>query len=336
MSLPKSSISGGVSWFWGIVLSLSLHGFIFLLVLYWGLGESHYSAQPDFIEGRLVSLSHLSETGVINPPPRIDKKIQQVQQKEETLKEEKPKEEPQNIEKENEAAPEPEKKEPKKEEPKREIEEEKKVEIKKKDMIALETEKKEKRVEKKPKPTKKPEPKKVKKKKKKSRPNFEKVKSNVLADLQKNIKEDRRRNVIDELKKEQNPTGENVVAKADTSQIKAKNFSERPSGQSGRGGTSSVITNLFLERIRNEIKRNYRIPPNIPTDGRLEAFIFFKINESGRVYDVRVDESSGDRAFDDFCVRAINKSAPLTPPPPELIEQAKTVGFLIPFTNDPS
>jgi len=128
MSLPKSSISGGVSWFWGIVLSIALHGFIFLLVLYWGFGNSHYSAQPDFIEGRLVSLSHLSETGVINPPPRIDKKIQQVQQKEEIVKEEKPKEEPQKIEKENEPRPEPEKKEPKKEEPKREIEEEKKVE----------------------------------------------------------------------------------------------------------------------------------------------------------------------------------------------------------------
>jgi TonB family protein len=93
---------------------------------------------------------------------------------------------------------------------------------------------------------------------------------------------------------------------------------------------------LFLERIRNEIRRHYKIPPNIPTDGKLETFIFFKISESGKVYDVRVDESSGNPAFDDLCIKAIHKSAPLTPPPPELMEQAKTVGFLIPFTNDPS
>ncbi len=157
-----------------------------------------------------------------------------------------------------------------------------------------------------------------------------------MADLQKSVKEEKREDVIDELRRKQTPSQENVVAKADTSQISHKDVSERQSGPSGRGGTRSAVTNLFLEMIRNQIRRNYTIPPNIPTDGKLEAFIFFKINKSGRVYDVRVDESSGNPAFDDFCVKAINKSAPLTPPPPELIDQAKTVGFLIPFTNDPS
>ncbi|MFQ5788232.1 MAG: energy transducer TonB [Thermodesulfobacteriota bacterium] len=336
MSLPKSSISGRISWFWGIVLSIALHGFIFLLVLYWGFGKSHYSAQPDFIEGRLISLSDLSRVGEVKPPPQTEKEIQEAHQKKQEAKQvEEKKEKPQELEKKKKTAPVPEIKEAKKEEPKEEIEE-KMEEIKRKDSVALETEKNEKMVEKKPKPTKKPEPKKVKKKKKKDKPDFEKVKSSVLADLQKSVKEDKRRNVIEELKQNQNPIEEKVVAKSDTSQINNTNVSELRTGQSGRGGTRGVVTSLFLERIRNEIRRNYRIPPNIPTDGKLEAFIFFKMNEGGKVYDVRVDESSGNPAFDDFCVKAIHKSAPLTPPPPELIEQAKTVGFLIPFTNDPS
>jgi TonB family protein len=73
----------------------------------------------------------------------------------------------------------------------------------------------------------------------------------------------------------------------------------------------------------------------VPTDGGLAALISFKVDGSGRVNNVRVKESSGNSAFDEYCVKAINRSAPLPPPPPELAEEAKNSGVELTFRNDP-
>jgi colicin import membrane protein len=355
MSLPNGGSSGGISWFWGVVLSVAFHVLIFLLVMFWGFGSSKYSAQPNFIEGRLVSLSDLAETEGNKEikAPQVKEELQKRPQSEEKKQVEEPKAasnkekpkkveqptvEPKKAEKEKKPPPKAVKEEKKKEEPKKE-EEQKKEEPKDKNVVALETKKEVKKAEKEPKPTKAPEVKKTQATKKKEKPDLENAKSRVLKNIQENVREEERRSVLEELQKEQGVTGEKVVAKANTTE-KPERRSNSGRGQLGGsslgGGTNAVVTNLFLERIRNEIRRNYKIPPNIPTDGKLETFIFFKINESGKVYDVRVNDSSGNPAFDDLCVKAIYKSAPLTPPPPELMEQAKTVGFLIPFTNDPS
>ena len=349
MSLPNGGSTGGITWFWGAVLSVAFHVLIFLLVMFWGFGSSKYSAQPNFIEGRLVSLSDLTETEgnkeikasqvkeeVQSQPKKEEKK--QVEEPKAESNNEKPKVEPKKAEKEIKPPPKAVKKEEKKEEPKKE-EELKKKEPEDKNVVALETKKEVKKVEKKPKPTKTPEAKKAQSTKKKEKPDLETAKSRVLKNIQENVRDEERRSVLEKLQKEQGVTNQKVVAKANTTEKSGRNSSSGRGQLGGSplgGGTNAVVTNLFLERIRNEIRRNYKIPPNIPTDGKLETFIFFKINESGKVYDVRVNESSGNPAFDDLCIKAIYKSAPLTPPPPELMEQAKTVGFLIPFTNDPS
>lgn len=352
MSLPNGgSTSGGINWFWGVVLSVAFHVFIFLLILFWGFGSSNYSAQPNFIEGRLVSFSELTEAEgnketsasqlkeeVQKQPEREEKKqvekAKDESNKEELKKVEKPKVETKKEEREIKPPP----KAVKKEEPKKE-EQQKKEEPKDKNVVALESKKEPKKAEKEPKPTKTPEVKKTQVTKKKENPDLESAKSRVLKDIQEDVRAEERRNVLEDLQKGQGVTDDKVLAKANTTERSERN-SDRGRGQPGGsqlgGGTNAVVTNLFLERIRNEIRQHYKIPPNIPTDGKLETFIFFKINESGKVYDVRVNESSGNPAFDDLCVKAIYKSAPLTPPPPELMEQAKTVGFLIPFTNDPS
>ncbi len=349
MSLPDGGAGGGINLFWGAILSVAFHVFIFLLIIFWGFGSSNYSAQPNFIEGRLVSLSELGETGSTKriEPPKLKEEAQKqpkkeekkvveepknVPDKEEPKKAEKPVAEPKKAEKEIKTPPKTAKKEEKKEEPEK-PEEQKSEEPKDKNVVALETKKEVKKTEKKPKPTKAPEP-----TRKKAKPDLENAKSRILKDIQENVREEKRRGVLEELQQEQSVTDQKVMAKADSTEKSGGNpGSARGKLSAGArgGGTNAVVTNLFLDRIRNEIREHYKIPPNIPTDGKLETFIFFKINESGKVYDVRVDESSGNPAFDDLCVKAIYKSVPLTPPPPELMEQAKTVGFLIPFTNDP-
>src|SRR5574341_1441343 len=62
MSASKDGLSG-VSWFWGVVLSLSLHIVIFLMAIFWGFGTPMYSGEPEFIEGTLVSISELGQPG---------------------------------------------------------------------------------------------------------------------------------------------------------------------------------------------------------------------------------------------------------------------------------
>jgi TonB family C-terminal domain len=106
------------------------------------------------------------------------------------------------------------------------------------------------------------------------------------------------------------------------------------SDRSGSGAASGVVARLFINRVSEEIRSNWGIPPNIPMDGTLKAVVVFRIDEAGKVSNVQVEDTSGNSAFDEFCVQAIYKAAPLTPPPPELLEEAKTEGIEVSFTND--
>ena len=92
----------------------------------------------------------------------------------------------------------------------------------------------------------------------------------------------------------------------------------------------------MIVTIRTEIASNWNIPPNSPTDGSLTTKVFFKINENGEIYDLRIEEPSGNSAFDEFCKRAVKKASPLDTPPPEILKEAKTEGVEVSFTNSSS
>src|SRR3972149_9997742 len=108
MSAYKDGISG-VSWFWGVVLSLSLHIVIFLMAIFWGFGSPMYSGEPEAIEGILVSISEIGQPGGEVATKKEEVKPQVPETKEEPAKveEKKPEEKIQDSK--------PEKKEPFKE-----------------------------------------------------------------------------------------------------------------------------------------------------------------------------------------------------------------------------
>src|ERR1700758_2212172 len=62
MSSSSNNGVSGVSWLWGIILSLSLHAFILFLAIIWGFGTPKYSEEVESIEGRLVSPSELEQS----------------------------------------------------------------------------------------------------------------------------------------------------------------------------------------------------------------------------------------------------------------------------------
>ncbi|MEQ9617669.1 MAG: cell envelope integrity protein TolA [Deltaproteobacteria bacterium] len=284
-------------------------------------------------------------------PEKVEKKEQVKAPPPEPVKKDPPKEPEKEEEKKVEVKKEePKKEEPEKEEPKKEPEVEEKPKVaekepEKKEVIPLETEKKEekpepekkKEVAKKPEPTEKPaqEKKEVAQKK-----NLEGEKKRVLQDIQ-------RQKVLENLKKggdegpriEQEEIGEERrLAMADSMDM-PESPGEGPgeSGGSSGGGSSTnpVLIQLYTNKVHQRISRNWRIPPGVPTDGSLVSLIFFKVDERGKVYDVRVNKSSGNSAFDQFCVDAIYKSAPLPAPPSEFADEAKNKGVLVPFRNEP-
>lgn len=343
--------------FWGIVLSLILHGIIILLVLFRGFETPENLNEPQSIEGRLVSLSELEKPAVkgiskkeeVKPSQPVEKKSSEETKKIEVkeppksvkeppkVKEEKPKE------KEEVKVAQAERKEIVKEE-KREAP--KKVEVKKeeppiveekpkeKDTVVLnpkeedkkkqvaEEEKKEQQVAKKPEPTKPTDSESAAPKKVEKESDFEERRTKILQDMKKSLV----------LKDIQRGVEEKEVAESNSSgNVDTQTYSSKGSGS---GAVSRAIVGLYVNRIREEIGSNWGTPPNIPMDGSLKTVVVFRVDENGKVYDVKVEDSSGNSAFDNFCVQAIYKAAPLTPPPPELREEAKTEGVEVPFRNE--
>ncbi len=369
MKPTDKDTSKGTS-FWGMFFSISLHAAVIILVLYWGFsGTSTNNSANGPIE---VSLSGIGEGGSggekekppvkAQKPPQEQKKAEPVKpEKKETVKAPPPeppkKEPPKEPEKKVEVKKEEPKKEPRKEEPKKEPKAEEKPEKEvvkkepeKKEVVPLETEKKtEKKEEKKPKepekevaikpePTEKPkaETKKTETAKKKD---LEGEKNRVIQDIQRQkVLENLKKGTTESPESEEEIGEERRLAMADNRDIPEESGSG-PGSSSGRSGGGSsvnpVLLQLYTNKVHHRISRNWRIPPGVPTDGSLESIVFFKVDESGRVYDVRVNKSSGNSSFDEYCVSAIYKSAPLPTPPSEFAEEAKNKGVLVPFRNEP-
>jgi TolA protein len=371
MKAEDKDTSGGTS-FWGIFFSVALHAAVLVLVLFWGFsGTSNHSGQSGPIEVSLSGIGpgggqDSSQASRPKPPekPKTTEPVKEeppaAKKKEEvkTAPEPEPekKEPPEEPEKEEIKKVEVEKEEPKKEEKPKEVVKE---EPEKKEVIPLETEKKEevkkeekkveqkkeekKEVAEKPKPTEKPKPE-TKKTTAGKKKDLESEKSKVLQDL-------KRQKVLEELKsgsRESAPPEEEIgeeqrLAMADAGEMPGESESGPGSpsegsslSREGSGSGSSVdpvLLDIYTKKVHQRISRNWRIPPGVPTDGSLTTMILFKVDQSGKVFDVRVNQSSGNPAFDEYSVSAIYKSAPLPPPPSEFAEEAKTSGVLVPITN---
>ncbi|HVY55914.1 MAG TPA: cell envelope integrity protein TolA, partial [Thermodesulfobacteriota bacterium] len=290
-------------------------------------------------------------------PPPVEKK----EEVKEAPPEPEKKEDPKEPEKEEVKKVEVKKEEPKKEEKPKEVV---KKEPEKKEVIPLETEKKKevkkevkkeepkkeepkkeekKEIAEKPKPTEKPktEAKKTTESKKKD---LESEKNKVLQDI-------KRQRVLEELKSgsqesaqpEEQMGEEQRLAMADSgnepgdSEPGPGSTSESSRNNNGGGGGGSsinpVLLNLYKDKVHRKISRNWSMPPGVPTDGSLVAGVFFRVDQTGRVFDVRINSSSGNAAFDEYCVSAIRRSAPLPPPPSEFAKEAEQDGIEVSFRN---
>ena len=320
--MPKKKKEGTS---WGLIFSIMLHGTIVLLVLLWGINK--YTA-TDINQPINVSLSSLEYKGSSDKPgdkvkskkEDIPEKVQEVKKEEKAeepeVKEEPKKEVVEEKKEEKEKKEIVEKEEPKKEEPKKE-EPDKKI-------VALETKKEEPRKEVKKEPKKEPK-KEVKKKKAKPKEKKDETKvarNNVINEL-------KRKNVIDSLSKDEKLS--EVKGNENSDGLKGSD-KEDVAGTTGK--INKALLNVYNNAIWRKIKPKFRIPPNIPTDGSLVTNIFFKIDRKGNVSGVKVAKSSGNPAFDNFCINTIISSSPLPAPPTDIAKLVINEGFEIPLSNN--
>jgi TonB family protein len=78
-----------------------------------------------------------------------------------------------------------------------------------------------------------------------------------------------------------------------------------------------------------KIERNWRNP--VYYSEPLECTIYFQVISSGRVIKVEIEQSSGVSAYDKACKRAVERSRPLPPLPPEYAEEILGVHLIFPY-----
>jgi len=96
-------------------------------------------------------------------------------------------------------------------------------------------------------------------------------------------------------------------------------------GQAGGGGTLAEYAKVaYQNELQEHVKAGWRW---MVRSERLRTLVRVKIEQSGNIADVRVEQSSGNSNFDDSVVRAVRKASPVPPPPKEFYQDFSDVRF---------
>lgn len=103
--------------------------------------------------------------------------------------------------------------------------------------------------------------------------------------------------------------------------------SEHPEPVVG-SGSSIGEKNLYLSVIRSRIMQGWIIPENlIENVYSLIAVVNFTIYSDGHISNVYLEDSSGNRYFDESAIRAVKQAAPFPPLPTSLREKSMEIGI---------
>ena len=70
---------------------------------------------------------------------------------------------------------------------------------------------------------------------------------------------------------------------------------------------------VYYNQLQERVKESWIVTERKPG---LSAVIRFGVQPNGEIFAIELVESSGDKAFDQSVLRAVNKANPLPPPPP--------------------
>ena len=322
---------------WGLFLSIIFHVILIVLIGFWGIQKYKEPPKSAPISVSLSNTDYSGSSDKFSSKPTVAPKKSVKEQKDASdKKQEVKKEEPKQVKIEKKEAPNPVFKQELKKVVKKEVKEPKIKEVPIKNVIPLETKKVEK-------PKKKVEKKKVEVVKKTSPPKSVKKKEPVKKVVKKPVKSQdtnserqsvlndlKRKNILASIKKNKPSTGTGGKFGGDEGGLKGSSQKDK----AGSTRINPVLLESYKQVIWKRIKPRFRIPPNIPKDGSLTADVVFDIDYNGRVSNVKVKRTSGNRAFDNFCINTIISSSPLPPPPSDIAKQVVTQGFQLPMANE--
>ncbi len=137
--------------------------------------------------------------------------------------------------------------------------------------------------------------------------------------------------------KPKKPANQTQPAQADTGGSGSNGKTEIDVSGSGPGSpfAGATIDNASFDypywftQTFNKLAANFR--NTVVIDGRVVCVVYFQVLRSGRMVDLKVEQTSGIPAFDKVCLTAVEKSAPFPPLPKDFRDEI--IGISVPFTN---
>lgn len=84
---------------------------------------------------------------------------------------------------------------------------------------------------------------------------------------------------------------------------------------SGRGFTYSYYLNILLNKINKSWHNPFK-----GKDVVLRSMVYFEVDKRGTIYNVRLEENSGDRVYNESTIRAVTLAKKLPPLPQEFAD----------------
>ncbi len=118
-----------------------------------------------------------------------------------------------------------------------------------------------------------------------------------------------------EIEKDDMPAKPRVVAKGN----------KLSNGDSTTGGPA-IDTNAFISKMQGKLRDNWNLPVWLSKQS-LDAKVVIFLDRAGYVSNTIMAKSSGNKQFDDFCLKTIRMAQPFGEPPGDILNDGLTLGF---------
>lgn len=92
------------------------------------------------------------------------------------------------------------------------------------------------------------------------------------------------------------------------------------SNQAASGSSRNVLENQYYASVFSKVQPHWKLPEHKMQEKDLAATIVIRVARNGTITDQFFENTSGDRLFDQFVLKALQDASPLPPIPPALQE----------------
>ena len=98
-------------------------------------------------------------------------------------------------------------------------------------------------------------------------------------------------------------------------------------------GVNKLQAETYIDDVHRHMLNHWTLPQYLK-NRNFRTDVLVKFDENGNILEKGVVKSSGNAAFDDFVLAAIQKSTPVPPPPAKFVRISSMQGFLFRFSDD--